>query len=219
MSLTLKVKKFSSGHSYLQGKQLCKIILKSKHKCWSYGPDKLNLWPFHHLTFNMTLIFNLPKQMFKWPYYFSRRTRAQLFWNPCMNVEVMAHTSSIYDHLIIWPLSVTLAVNLPKQILKQMFQMALLLLKENTCAKLFWNPCINVEVMDRTISIYGHFIIWPSVVTLTFNLPKQMFQMAYYSSRRTTVPNYFESMHKCRRYGHDKLIYASLKCDLDLQPT
>ena len=28
--------------------------------------------------------------------------------------------------------------------------MALLLLKENNCAKLFWNPCINVEVMART---------------------------------------------------------------------
>ena len=21
------------------------------HKCTSYGPDKLNLWPFYHLTF------------------------------------------------------------------------------------------------------------------------------------------------------------------------
>ena len=31
-----------------------------------------------------------------------------------------------------------------------MFQMALLLPKENNCAKLFWNPCINVEVMART---------------------------------------------------------------------
>ena len=31
-----------------------------------------------------------------------------------------------------------------------MFQMALLLFKENNCAMLFWNPCINVEVMART---------------------------------------------------------------------
>ena len=30
------------------------------------------------------------------------------------------------------------------------FQMALILLKENTCAKLFRNPCINVGVMDQT---------------------------------------------------------------------
>ena len=27
---------------------LCQIILKSMHKCRSYGPDKLNLWPFYH---------------------------------------------------------------------------------------------------------------------------------------------------------------------------
>ena len=57
----------------------------------------------------------------------------------------MAPTSSIYDHFIIWPSSVTLTFNLPKQ----RFQMALLLLKENTCAKLFWNPYKNVEVMAR----------------------------------------------------------------------
>ena len=60
-----------------------------------------------------------------------------------------------------------------------MFQMALLLHKENTCATLYSNPCIpvNVQVMAQTSSIYDHFIILPSCVTLTFNLPKQMFQM------------------------------------------
>ena len=31
------------------------IILKSMHKCRSYGPDKLNLLPFSHLTFNCDL--------------------------------------------------------------------------------------------------------------------------------------------------------------------
>ena len=41
----------------------------------------------------------------------------------------------------------------------QMFKMALLLLKENTCAKLFLNPRINVDVMAPTSSIYDHFII------------------------------------------------------------
>ena len=25
------------------------------HKCTSYGPDKLNLWPFYHLTFKCDL--------------------------------------------------------------------------------------------------------------------------------------------------------------------
>ena len=37
----------------------------------------------------------------------------------------------------------TWCFNLPEQ----MFQMALLLLKENNCVKLFSNTCINVEVM------------------------------------------------------------------------
>ena len=45
-----------------------------------------------------------------------------------------------------------------------------------------------------------------------------------YSSRRTTVPNYFEIIHNCRSYGPDKLnlcpfYHLIFKCDLDLQPT
>ena len=32
----------SNGTSPPRGEQLCKIILKSIHKCTSYGPDKLN---------------------------------------------------------------------------------------------------------------------------------------------------------------------------------
>ena len=59
----------------------------------------------------------------------------------------------------------------------QMFQIILLLLKDNNCAKSFWNLCISVQVMAWTSSIYDHFIIWSSSVTLTFNLPQQMFQM------------------------------------------
>ena len=144
---------------------------------------------------------------------FKENTCAKLFWKPCTNVEVMARTRSIYDHFIIWPSCVTLTFNLPKQ----MFQMALLLLKENTCAKLFWNPCINVELM---VSIYDHFIIWPSCVILTFNLPKQMFQMALLLLKETpmqmasgtTTPKgehlckiILKSMHKCKSYGPDKL--------------
>ena len=94
----------SNGTATLQREQLCHIILKSIYKCRSYGPDKL-----------------------------------------------------YFDHFIIWPSSVTLIFNLSWE----MFQMALLLFKENNCAKLFWNSYINVEVMARTSSIYDHFIIWP----------------------------------------------------------
>ena len=36
----------------------------------------------------------------------------------------------------------------------------------------------------------------------------------------TTIPQGEHlSMHKCRSYGPDKLIYETFKCDLDLQPT
>ena len=85
----------------------------------------------------------------------------------------MALTSSIYDHFIIWPSSVTLTFNLREQ----MFRTALLL-EDNNCAKLFWKPCINVPDMARTSSIYDHFDLYLTPMTLTFNLPEKMFQMA-----------------------------------------
>ena len=56
--------------------------------------------------------------------------------------------------------------------------MAFLLLKENNCAILFRNTCINVQVMAQPSSIYDHFIIWPSSATLTVNLPQQMILVA-----------------------------------------
>ena len=107
----------------------------------------------HHFTIwpsSVTLTSNLPDQMFQ------INNCARFFWNPCIKVEVMARTGSIYDHFNTWPSSVTLTFNLPDQ----MFQM-------NNCVKLFWNPCINVEVIAQTSCI-----IWPSSVTLTFNLPE-----------------------------------------------
>ena len=54
----------------------------------------------------------------------------------------------------LWPwqaqFMVILSFNLPS---------ALLLVKENICAKLFSNIYINVVVMAQTSSIYGHFTI------------------------------------------------------------
>ena len=81
----------------------------------------------------------------------------------------MAPTSSIYDNFI----KCYLLINL----LKQMFQMVLLHLKENNCANLFFNPSIKEEVMAWTSSIYDHFIICLQV-TLTFKVCEQMFQIA-----------------------------------------
>ena len=115
----------------------------------------------------MTLTFNQSVQMFQMALLLLKENNcAKLFWNPCMNVEVLAQTSSIYDHFMIWPSSVTLLFNLSEQ----MFQMALLLLKKNNYTKLFLNPWINVEVMARTLQAQFMTILsfdlqvwpWPS---------------------------------------------------------
>ena len=80
-----------------------------------------------------------------------------------------------------------------------LFKMELLLLKENNCTKLFWNPYINVKVMVRTSSIYDRFIIWPSSVTLTFNLPEQMFEMTLLLLKENNGGKLFlKFMLKCR---------------------
>ena len=145
--------------------------------------DHFIIWPS-----TVTLTFNLQGQMFQIALLFLKKNNcATLVWNPCINVEVMAHTSSIYDHFIIWPSSVVLKFHLSKQ----MPQMVLLLLKDNNCVKLFWNPFINVQVMAQTSSIYDHFIIWPSSVTLIFIQLNKCFKWHLYSSKRTIVSNYF----------------------------
>ena len=101
---------------------------------------------------------------------------ANLFWNPCMNVQVMARSSSIYDHFDLHLTPVTLTFNIPKKL----FQMALLLLEGSNCAKLSQNLCINVQVMARTSSIhvYDHFdLYWPLWLRPSTYLKKR-FQMA-----------------------------------------
>ena len=67
------------------------------------------------------------------------------------------------------------------------------LLQVNNCAKLFWNPCIIVQVMLRTSSIhvFDHFDLYLTPVTLNFNLLK-CFKWYFSSSRATTVPNCIE---------------------------
>ena len=104
-------------------------------------------WPFYDLTFKCDL--DLQGAQTNKPNGTSTPQREQLchiIWNPCINVQVMARTSSTYEHFITWPSSVTLTFNLPEQ----MFQIALLLPRENNCVQLFWNPSTNVQVMART---------------------------------------------------------------------
>ena len=68
----------------------------------------------------------------------------------------MARTVSIHDHFDLYLTPMTLTFSLREK----MFHMALFLLEDNNCAKLFWNPCIDVKVMTRTSSIYDHFDLY-----------------------------------------------------------
>ena len=135
---------------------------------------------------------------------FQRNTCARLFWNPCLNVEVMARTCSIYDHFIIWPWHF-IKCDLDLQPTWPTFQMAILFLKEN-CPKLFWNRCIHVEVLAQTISIYDHFISFyeGKSVTLTFNLPEQRFQMALLLLKENNCTELFWNPCINISYGPDK---------------
>ena len=162
---------------------------------------------------------SLPEQMFQMAFLlFIENICATLFWNPCIIVEVMARTSSIYD-LIIWSSSLILTFKIPEQT----FQMAFQILKENNCAKLFWNPCINVEVTAQTRSIYDHFIIWLSHVTLTFTTWTNVSNGISTLHWEHLCHIILKSMHNCRSYGSNKLHlwpYSLIfKFDLDLQNT
>ena len=77
--------------------------------------------------------------------------------------------------------------------------------------------------MSWTSSTYDHFIIWPSNVTFTFNLPKQMANDTSTPQKEHLCQIIFKFMHKCISYGLDKVnlwpfYQSTLTCDLDLQP-
>ena len=60
--------------------------------------------------------------------------------------------------------------------------------------------------MARTNSIYDHFDLYLTPVTLTFNLPEKMFQIALFLLIDNNCAKLFlKSMYKCTRYGPDKL--------------
>ena len=46
--------------------------------------------------------------------------------------------------------------------------------------------------MARTSSIYDYFDLYLTPMTLTFNLPEKMFQVAFFLIEATTVQNDFE---------------------------
>ena len=60
--------------------------------------------------------------------------------------------------------------------------------------------------MARTSSIYDHFDLYLTPVTLTLNLPKKIFQMAFLLLEEQQLCTIIlKSMHKCTSYGPDKL--------------
>ena len=143
---------------------------------------------------------------------------AKLFWNPCKNVQVMARTSSLYIKFDLYLAPVTLTFNLPK-----LFRMALLFLEDNNCPKLLWNPCINVQVMAQTSSIYDHLDLYLTPMTVAFNLPKNVSNDTFPPRGQQLSKIILKSMHKCTSYGPDKLTIWQFwhlfdPCDLDLQP-
>ena len=143
------------------------------------------------------------KKCFNWHFSSSRTTTVQnYFWNPWINVQVMVRTSLIYDHFNLYLTPVTLTFNLSEK----MFQMALLLLQGNNCAKLFWNRCINVQVMLGTssINVFDHFDLYLTPVTLTFNLTKNVSNGISPPQGQQLCQIVVKSMHYCKNYGPDK---------------
>ena len=60
--------------------------------------------------------------------------------------------------------------------------------------------------MARTHSIYDHFDLYLTPVTLTFNLPKKIFQMALLLLEDNNCEKIIlKSMHKCTSYAPDTL--------------
>ena len=61
--------------------------------------------------------------------------------------------------------------------------------------------------MAQTSSIDDYFDLYLTPVTLTFNLPEKMFQMALLLLEDNNCTKLFlKSMHKCTSYGSDTLI-------------
>ena len=135
----------------------------------------------------------------------------------------MARQSQFMTICLIWPSSVTLTFNLPEQL----FQMALLLLKENNCAKLFRNSCINVQVMAPGFSLRGgrrpkrlpQTIFWPPQILFWAFKCIQMLknwlpQTDFWPLTKILIENPVARASSI----YDHLNHLSFKFDLDLQP-
>ena len=194
------------------------------HKCTSYGPYKLNLWPFWPLFEPMTLTFNLPEKIFQMALLlFEDNNCAKPFWNQYINVQVMALTSSLHKWPF-WQLFDPCDLDL-QPTWKNVSNCTSPLRGQQPCNFFFCNPCINVQVMARTSSIYDHFDLYLTPVTLTFNLHEKNVLNGTSPQGQQLCKIILKSMHKCISYAPNKLNTCIWPfwpvfdpCDLDHQP-
>ena len=140
----------------------------------------------------------------------------------------MARTSSIhvYDHLYLYLTSLTLTLNLPKNVSngtsppqgQQLCQFVLKSMHYCTSYGLDKSGRTHARMHRRT------HIHQTKIVRAMSRLPASGLDKNV--SNGTTTPQgehlyeiILQSMHKCRSYGPDKLIYVTFKCDLALQST
>ena len=91
-------------HFYSSGRTTRQEILKSMHRCRSNGSDSTIYGHFIIWPSSVTLTFNLPEQMFQMALLLLNENKLCQIILKSMQKEFMGWKSSIYDHLIIWPL-------------------------------------------------------------------------------------------------------------------
>ena len=173
------------------------------HKCRSYGPNKLNLWPLYHLTFKCNPDLQpLPEQMFQ------MNSCARLFWNPCM-IQYMTILS--FDRQV-WPW--------PSTYLNKCFKWHCYSSRITTVANYFECRSCGPEKLK----------LWP-FYNLTFKCDLELKPTWTDVSNGTSTSQgeelcqmILKSMINCRSYGPDKLklwpfYHLTFKCDLDLKPS
>ena len=186
----------SNGTSIPDGEQLCHIILKSMHKCWHNGPDKLNLLPFYHLTFNCDL-----ELQPSWTNV-SNGTATPREEQLSQIILKSMHKCRSYspDKLILLPFyHLTFKCDLDIQPIwtnvskgtatPQGEQLSQIILKSmHKCRRYGWD---KLNICDLQV---WH---WPSTYI-------KCFKWHFSAARRQLCQIILKSMHKCRSYGLDK---------------
>ena len=191
----------SNGSSLSWRQRLCKIILKSMHRCTSYSPDKLNIWPFWHLFDPCDLALQPTWQNV------SNSTFPSWGQQLCKIILQSMHKCTSYgpDKLNIWLFKmyltpVTFTFILPKNVSNGTFpswgkQLCKIILKS-------MHKCTSYG--PHKLDIW-HFDLHVISVTLTFNLPKNVSNGTFPPRGQQLCKIIIESMHKCTSCGPDEL--------------